>query len=69
MKDGRCECNDHVEGSRCERCERGYFGVSKNGCTKCWCRGLTNECTTYVAYWDDVSCWMGRMNLEYDNII
>ncbi|KAG7493356.1 hypothetical protein JOB18_007172 [Solea senegalensis] len=35
-----CQCKVNVEGTRCDRCKRGFFGLSDSnplGCTKCSC--------------------------------
>ncbi|XP_059799850.1 laminin subunit beta-2 [Hypanus sabinus] len=37
---GQCRCKEHVEGSRCDRCKAGYFGLSVDnpqGCQSCRC--------------------------------
>ncbi|KAM9361786.1 laminin subunit beta-3 [Symphorus nematophorus] len=37
---GSCQCKVNVEGPRCDRCKRGYYGLSASnplGCTKCSC--------------------------------
>ncbi|KAK2821040.1 hypothetical protein Q5P01_023999 [Channa striata] len=37
---GLCQCKANVEGPRCERCKRGYYGLSISnplGCSKCSC--------------------------------
>ncbi|XP_028262926.1 laminin subunit beta-3 [Parambassis ranga] len=37
---GSCHCKENVEGPRCDRCKRGYYGLSASnalGCTKCSC--------------------------------
>ncbi|XP_075996367.1 laminin subunit beta-3 isoform X2 [Genypterus blacodes] len=37
---GSCRCKLHVEGSTCDRCKRGYYGLRANnplGCSKCSC--------------------------------
>ncbi|XP_037106771.1 laminin subunit beta-3 [Syngnathus acus] len=37
---GLCQCKSNVEGPRCDRCKRGYYGLSASnplGCSKCSC--------------------------------
>ncbi|KAG7229500.1 hypothetical protein INR49_031924 [Caranx melampygus] len=37
---GQCQCKVNVDGPRCDRCKRGYYGLSASnplGCTKCSC--------------------------------
>ncbi|XP_030584440.1 laminin subunit beta-3 [Archocentrus centrarchus] len=37
---GSCHCKVNVEGPRCDRCKRGYYGLSSSkplGCTQCSC--------------------------------
>ncbi|KAI3370517.1 hypothetical protein L3Q82_025278 [Scortum barcoo] len=37
---GSCQCKANVEGPRCERCKRGYYGLSASnplGCSRCSC--------------------------------
>uniref|UniRef100_A0A3Q3N640 Laminin, beta 3 n=1 Tax=Mastacembelus armatus TaxID=205130 RepID=A0A3Q3N640_9TELE len=37
---GSCQCKRNVEGSRCDRCKRGYYSLSISnplGCSKCSC--------------------------------
>ncbi|KAM3877796.1 laminin subunit beta-3 [Diretmus argenteus] len=37
---GSCQCKANVEGPHCDRCKRGYYGLSASnpmGCTKCSC--------------------------------
>ncbi|KAM7006218.1 laminin subunit beta-3 [Tautogolabrus adspersus] len=37
---GSCLCKANVEGPRCDRCKRGYYGLSESnplGCSKCSC--------------------------------
>ncbi|XP_041836366.1 laminin subunit beta-3 isoform X2 [Melanotaenia boesemani] len=47
---GSCLCKANVEGPRCDRCKRGYYGLSVSnpeGCNKCSCSpdgSLSQEC-------------------------
>jgi len=40
---GQCRCKKNVEGDRCDRCKRGYYGLDENnpdGCSPCDCDSL-----------------------------
>ncbi|KAJ8260266.1 hypothetical protein GJAV_G00178990 [Gymnothorax javanicus] len=40
VRAGVCQCKANVEGPRCDRCKKGYYGLSANnpeGCSKCSC--------------------------------
>ncbi|XP_064622303.1 usherin-like [Lineus longissimus] len=44
---GECTCKKHVEGDKCDKCQRKYFNLSidnKDGCSSCDCNpnGITN---------------------------
>ena len=44
---GDCECKENVEGARCETCKEGFFNLDSNnpqGCTPCFCFGVTDTC-------------------------
>ena len=44
---GDCHCKKHVTGPRCDRCEAGFFallGANPEGCTECFCYGVTTSC-------------------------
>ncbi|XP_015910992.1 laminin subunit alpha-1 isoform X2 [Parasteatoda tepidariorum] len=46
--EGECICKTHVEGSRCDKCKQGYYHLSPDnpdGCSQCFCFGITDECT------------------------
>ncbi|MEE6502312.1 hypothetical protein FKM82_004476 [Ascaphus truei] len=45
---GQCRCKDYVEGTRCDRCKAGFFGLSTDnfqGCERCQCdpRGTVSD--------------------------
>ncbi|KAI1726706.1 immunoglobulin domain-containing protein [Ditylenchus destructor] len=45
--DGRCQCKQNTVGATCDRCAPGSFQMSPNnpqGCLKCFCSGVTNQC-------------------------
>uniref|UniRef100_UPI00358F1135 laminin subunit alpha-1-like n=1 Tax=Myxine glutinosa TaxID=7769 RepID=UPI00358F1135 len=45
---GMCTCKENVRGKRCDRCREGTFSMSATndqGCTTCFCSGLTKNCT------------------------
>ncbi|XP_071805292.1 basement membrane-specific heparan sulfate proteoglycan core protein-like isoform X3 [Asterias amurensis] len=44
---GDCTCKAYTEGSRCNVCNYGYFNLeasNSDGCTKCFCMGITERC-------------------------
>ncbi|ODM90707.1 Laminin subunit alpha-1 [Orchesella cincta] len=47
--DGACLCKSSVEGLHCSVCKPGYFNLIKpnpEGCTQCFCHGVTSQCTS-----------------------
>ncbi|KAG1688578.1 Laminin subunit alpha-2 [Nymphon striatum] len=44
-----CTCKENVEGSRCDKCKAGSYYLNPDnveGCSKCFCFGVTNKCTS-----------------------
>ncbi|XP_048508165.1 basement membrane-specific heparan sulfate proteoglycan core protein isoform X9 [Athalia rosae] len=44
---GQCQCKTNVEGSQCNRCRPFTFGLTSSnvdGCTECYCSGVTQQC-------------------------
>lgn len=62
--DDVCICKPNVEGEHCNRCKPGHFNLDENnpdGCTPCFCFGMTTECegVSYgVEKITDLSGWM-----------
>ncbi|XP_037606027.1 laminin subunit alpha-2 isoform X6 [Sebastes umbrosus] len=45
---GKCSCKANVEGDNCDRCKPDTFGLSvrnPQGCSNCYCYGLTRTCS------------------------
>uniref|UniRef100_H2ZQD0 Laminin subunit alpha n=1 Tax=Ciona savignyi TaxID=51511 RepID=H2ZQD0_CIOSA len=45
---GQCLCKPNVDGLQCDRCKDGSFnlnGTNPNGCTECFCFGVSSSCT------------------------
>ncbi|KAG9347470.1 hypothetical protein JZ751_005037 [Albula glossodonta] len=45
---GHCTCKANVEGPLCDRCKPGTFGMSTmspQGCSQCYCFGMSSKCT------------------------
>lgn len=43
-----------VTGPRCDQCAVGRFNLDANnpdGCSKCWCNGLSDSCDSGNKYW------------------
>ncbi|KAL4656759.1 laminin subunit beta-4-like [Arapaima gigas] len=48
---GRCFCKRHVEGNQCDRCQYGFYGLSRDnpdGCRVCRCNPLGSVATPYL---------------------
>ncbi|XP_043520278.1 basement membrane-specific heparan sulfate proteoglycan core protein isoform X8 [Frieseomelitta varia] len=60
----RCDCKRNVEGPQCNRCRPGTFGLSAenpDGCSECYCSGLTDQCHESSLYVQPIAMWV------YDN--
>eukprot|EP00079_Xenopus_tropicalis_P037485 XP_017951256.1 PREDICTED: basement membrane-specific heparan sulfate proteoglycan core protein [Xenopus tropicalis] len=56
--DGSCVCKSHVEGNFCNECKSGTFYLSEknpDGCLKCFCMGITRQCSSSFWNRDQVS--------------
>uniref|UniRef100_A0A915ED04 Basement membrane-specific heparan sulfate proteoglycan core protein n=1 Tax=Ditylenchus dipsaci TaxID=166011 RepID=A0A915ED04_9BILA len=45
--DGRCQCKQNTVGATCDRCAPGSFHMAPTnpqGCLKCFCSGVANQC-------------------------
>ncbi|CAI5441954.1 unnamed protein product [Caenorhabditis angaria] len=50
---GQCECKPQVTGPNCDQCKPGSFHLSPKspeGCLKCFCFGITNQCRSSGYY-------------------
>ncbi|XP_064486467.1 laminin subunit alpha lam-3-like [Ornithodoros turicata] len=62
--DGHCVCKKHVEGDRCDQCSHGFYDLSESnpeGCSSCYCFGITNICRPSdwgVEYVTDPEGWV-----------
>ncbi|XP_041859531.1 basement membrane-specific heparan sulfate proteoglycan core protein isoform X3 [Melanotaenia boesemani] len=55
---GVCHCKRKVEGPSCSTCKPGAFNLqqrNKDGCTSCFCMGVTQQCSSSTYYRDTVS--------------
>ncbi|KAM6908341.1 laminin subunit alpha-1 [Lycodopsis pacificus] len=41
---GECVCKVGVSGRRCEECVSGWFSLGPDGCSRCFCSGLSSDC-------------------------
>ncbi|XP_076481721.1 terribly reduced optic lobes isoform X18 [Bombus vancouverensis nearcticus] len=60
----RCDCKRNVEGRQCNRCRPATFGLSAenpDGCSECYCSGLTDQCHESSLYVQQIPMWV------YDN--
>ncbi|XP_071944831.1 basement membrane-specific heparan sulfate proteoglycan core protein-like [Antedon mediterranea] len=48
-----CPCKQFVTGDKCDECSRSYFNLASSnpdGCLKCFCMGITPDCTSSTYY-------------------
>uniref|UniRef100_A0A0P4VVW3 Laminin subunit alpha n=1 Tax=Scylla olivacea TaxID=85551 RepID=A0A0P4VVW3_SCYOL len=65
QEDARCYCKLNVQGRSCDSCRAGSYNLEESnpdGCTKCFCFGKTDYCSSADAYWaevmaDDITRW------------
>ncbi len=58
----QCQCKANVDGPNCNRCQLGFFGLSANnpeGCNRCWCSGVTDQCGDANLHWSTL-----RVNMD-----
>ncbi|XP_015437459.1 PREDICTED: basement membrane-specific heparan sulfate proteoglycan core protein [Dufourea novaeangliae] len=57
----RCDCKRNVEGPECNRCRPSTFGLSAenpDGCSECYCSGVTNQCHESSLYVQQIPVWV-----------
>lgn len=55
--DGRCECKEHVTGSRCDECSTHSFFLNSRwntGCVECFCTGVSQTCISSQLFRDSI---------------
>ncbi|XP_006891492.1 PREDICTED: laminin subunit alpha-1 [Elephantulus edwardii] len=59
-----CLCKENVEGENCDRCKPGFFNLKERnpqGCSECFCFGVSNVCDSLswpVSQVKDMSGWL-----------
>ncbi|BET02654.1 LamB [Nesidiocoris tenuis] len=67
LSDGTCDCKTYTTGARCDQCKQGSFFLSSRnqyGCTKCFCMGTTQECTSSNLYRDSIETRFRSSSLQ-----
>lgn len=57
----KCDCKENVHGESCDQCKPGTFFLEENnplGCTKCFCFGTTDRCSSGYLYRRPVSLFI-----------
>lgn len=60
---GFCTCKPNAVGKSCDECTDGYFGLSEtnpDGCSECWCAGVTTDCQEASLHWSEVVLARGQ---------
>ncbi|XP_047502805.1 laminin subunit alpha-like isoform X1 [Penaeus chinensis] len=55
--DASCFCKSNVQGRACDACQAGSYNLEEsnpNGCTKCFCFGKSEYCSSADAYWEEL---------------
>lgn len=68
LSNGVCECKKQVTGSRCDQCSAEAFNLndrSADGCTDCFCMGVTQSCTSSSWYRDAVRVSFNQNGHEF----
>ncbi|CAL7942482.1 unnamed protein product [Xylocopa violacea] len=63
--DDRCDCKRNVEGIQCNRCRPSTFGLSASnpdGCSECFCSGLTDQCHESSLYIQQIPVFYGTQH-------
>lgn len=71
LPDGRCECKEHVTGSKCDQCKASSYHLNENsqtGCIDCFCMGITKTCTSSSWYRDSVRATFNSARNEFSVI-
>lgn len=66
--DGRCECKEHVTGSRCDQCSSRSFHLNSKsitGCIDCFCTGVSKTCSSSSLYRDSVRATFSPSRHEF----
>lgn len=53
----QCFCKDNVFGRQCDQCQLGTFNLEEKnpaGCTKCFCFGRTDRCSSSILWWKQI---------------
>ena len=53
-----CFCKENVDGRLCDQCRPGTYNMAESnpdGCTRCFCFGKTESCTSSFLFWYEVS--------------
>lgn len=62
---GSCDCKPQVTGPNCDQCKPGSFHLSEkspDGCLKCFCFGVTQDCRSSGYYRTKVSRGASRQS-------
>ncbi|XP_077509129.1 basement membrane-specific heparan sulfate proteoglycan core protein-like isoform X11 [Amblyomma americanum] len=63
-----CPCKSNVQGKNCNRCKEGYFNLEASnpeGCSRCFCFGVTEQCSSSSYYRNEVKMLLQDLRDPY----
>ncbi|XP_075540321.1 terribly reduced optic lobes isoform X25 [Dermacentor variabilis] len=63
-----CPCKSNVQGKNCNRCKEGYFNLeasNQEGCSRCFCFGVTEQCSSSSYYRSEVKMLLQDLRDPY----
>ena len=65
-----CLCKTYVRGINCDQCSEGYYNLdanNANGCTQCYCWGVTRRCSSSSYFRHQISMRLQDLSNPYEH--
>lgn len=57
LANGQCQCKRFVTGPQCNQCTPDAYHLGEDGCTECFCMGVSQQCSSSSWYRDTVRAY------------